>query len=66
MDFKELLLRAKADDTEAKETIFSLFRALIAKNSINDMGYFDDDMFQDLSELLLICIEQFSIERTRQ
>lgn len=60
MNFKELLQRAKADDQQAKQEIISMYQPLLVKESVIN-GVFDEDIYQDLCETLLLCIQKFSI-----
>lgn len=60
MNFKELLLRAKADDRQAKQELLERYRPLLVKESIVN-GIFDEDLYQELSIVLLICIKKFRI-----
>ena len=45
MNFKDLLLRAKDGDQQAKEEIFLMYRPLLFKESCVN-GIFDEDLFQ--------------------
>ena len=47
MNFKELLLRAQADDQQAKEKLLSLYQPLLMKESVVN-GFFDEDVYQEL------------------
>ena len=60
MNFKELLLRAKADDRQAKQELLERYRPLLVKESIVN-GIFDEDLYQELSIVLLICIKKLRI-----
>lgn len=60
MNFKELLQRAKADDQQAKQEIISMYQPLLVKESVIN-GVFDEDIYQELSETLLLCIQKFRI-----
>lgn len=60
MNFKELLQRAKADDQQAKQEIISMYQPLLVKESVIN-GVFDEDIYQELSETLLLCIQKFCI-----
>ena len=48
MNFKDLLLRAKDGDQQAKEEIFLMYRPLLFKESCVN-GIFDEDLFQELT-----------------
>lgn len=60
MDFKELLIRAQADDQQAKEKIITLYQPLLTKASVVN-GVFDEDLYQELCVTLLNCIKRFKI-----
>lgn len=60
MNFKELLQRAKTDDQQAKQEIISMYRPLLVKESVIN-GVFDEDIYQELCETLLLCIWKFQI-----
>ena len=46
MTFKELLLRAKAHDEEARETLLLMYDAKL-KSAAKIDGVFDDDLYQN-------------------
>lgn len=58
MTFKELLLYAKSGNESAVVTILEMYKPLLIKNSIIN-GRFDDDLYQELSIILLKCIQMF-------
>ena len=60
MDFKELLIRAQADDPQAKEKLLALYQPLLMKASVVN-GIFDEDLDQELCVTLLNCIKRFKI-----
>lgn len=60
MNFEMLLERAKTGDQEAREEIFRMYRPLLIKNSM-DWNVFDEDLYQELSAILLNCIQKFQI-----
>lgn len=60
MDFKELLIRAQADDPQAKENLLTLYQPLLMKASVVN-GVFDEDIYQELCVTLLKCIKLFRI-----
>ena len=60
MSFKELLIRAKAGDNEAKQEMLELYRPLLVKTSLIN-GCFDEDLYQELCMHLLIFIQKFRI-----
>ena len=61
MEFEELLRKAKAGNTKAQEEIFMMYQPLLTKHSIIDNGTFDEDLYQELSRILLDCIQKFVI-----
>ena len=60
MNFKELLLRARAGDQQAKEKLLSLYQPLLMKESVIN-GVFDEDVYQELCITLLTCIKRFKV-----
>ena len=60
VNFKDLLLRAKDGDQQAKEEIFLMYRPLLFKESCVN-GIFDEDLFQELSATLIHCIRMFKL-----
>ena len=60
MNFKELLLRAQADDQQAKEKLLSLYQPLLMKESVIN-GIFDEDVYQELCITLLTCSQRIQI-----
>ena len=60
MNFKELLLRAQAEDQQAKEKLLSLYQPLLMKESVIN-GIFDEDVYQELCITLLTCIQRIQI-----
>ena len=60
MNFKELLQRAKLDDQQAKQEIITMYRPLLVKEAVVN-GLFDEDIYQELCETLLLCIQKFLI-----
>ena len=60
MNFKELLLRAQAEDQQAKEKLLSLYQPLLMKESVTN-GVFDEDVYQELCITLLTCIQRIQI-----
>ena len=51
---------AKNGDEQAKEEIFRMYQPLVIKNSMY-MQVFDEDLYQELSETVLECINKFRI-----
>ena len=60
MNFKELLLRAQAENQQAKEKLLSLYQPLLMKESVIN-GIFDEDVYQELCITLLTCIQRIQI-----
>jgi len=60
VNFKELLQRAKMDDQQAKQEIIAMYRPLLVKEAVVN-GVFDEDIYQELCETLLLCIQRFHI-----
>ena len=60
MNFKELLLRAQAEDQQAKEKLLSLYQPLLMKESVIN-GIFDEDVYQELCITLLTCNTRFMV-----
>ena len=60
MNFKELLLRAQADDQQAKEKLLSLYQPLLMKESVIN-GIFDEDVYQELCITLLTYVQRIQI-----
>lgn len=60
MDFEQILQMAKAGDEWAFEQIFKMYRPLLLKQAIGDNGL-DEDLYQELSRTLYICIQKFPV-----
>lgn len=58
MEFEKILEYAKKGDIKAIEEIFKMYRPLLVKQSING-NMFDEDLYQELSVVLLKCIDKF-------
>lgn len=58
MNFKELLLRAKAGEESAVVSLLEMYKPLLVKNAIVN-SRFDEDLYQELCIILLKCIVQF-------
>lgn len=65
IDFNELLMRAQRGDMDAREQIFTMYRPLLIRKSFVD-GRFDEDLFQEVSKTLIICIHRFSPDQFKQ
>ena len=63
MNFKELLMKAKRGDKEAREELFLMYRPMVLSRS-RIKGIFSEDLYQELSKTFVSGIEQFSIEGT--
>ena len=59
-EFEIVLSRAKMGDKEAIEEIYQMFRPLLVKNAL-DFGVFDEDLYQELCQTLLICINKLRL-----
>ena len=60
MNFEKLLEQAKAGDEKAQEEIFRMYRPLLIKNAM-EQNVFEEDLYQELSAILLSCIRRFRI-----
>lgn len=60
MEFKELLLLAKASSQEAVSQILFMYKPFLIKEAIID-GIFDEDLYQELCVTLMKCINMFRI-----
>ena len=60
MNFECLLLSAKAGNEDAITTILQMYRPLLLKYAIID-GVLDEDLYQELSIILLKAIKLFKI-----
>ena len=61
MNFKNILLQAKAGEEKALTELLLMYRPLLLKESIVD-GVFDEDLFQELCIVFLKCIRLFRIK----
>ena len=59
-EFEVVLRLAKMGDKEAMEEIYQMLRPLLVKNSL-DFGVFDEDLYQELCQTLLLCIIKFRL-----
>lgn len=57
-DFDKTLMRAKQGDKQAMEEIYLMFRPMLVKNAL-DFGVFDEDLYQELCQTLILCIQKF-------
>ena len=60
MNFEWLLLRAKDGNEDAISAILQMYRPLLLKYAIID-GVLDEDLYQELSIILLKAIKLFKI-----
>ena len=58
MNFNDLLIEAKNNDSFAFESILNMYQPLIRKNSIVN-GAFDEDLYQELCVVFVKCIKYF-------
>lgn len=58
MDFKNLLIQAKAGHEEAVIVLLEMYRPLLIKNAIIE-SRFDEDLYQELCIVLLKCIKKY-------
>lgn len=58
MIFKDLLIRAKMGDRQAQQELTELYKPFIVKMSMVN-GQFDEDLYQELCIVLLVCIQKF-------
>jgi len=61
MNFKELLIQAKAEDQSAIQQLLDMYKPLLLKESV-DCGVYDEDLYQELCLTLLNCIKKFDVE----
>ena len=60
MSFPELLLLAKDGQSFAVERIIVKYRPLLTSESIVN-GIFDEDLYQEMTLILMHCIRKFKI-----
>ena len=53
MEFKELLIRAKRGENNAREELLKMYEGLIVRNAIVN-GVFNEDLYQDLCYKFLL------------
>ena len=58
MNFKEMLLQAKAGRESVVMALLEMYKPLLVKYAIIN-GRFDEDLYQELCIILLKCIAQF-------
>lgn len=60
MNFELVLQRAKEGNTDAISEICEMYNPLLIKNAVVD-GTFDEDLYQELVKVILLCIQRFQI-----
>lgn len=60
MNFKEMLLQAKAGRESSVTDLLEMYKPLLVKNAIIN-GRFDEDLYQELCVIFLKCITQFRV-----
>ena len=60
MNFDLLLYQAQEGNREAIAEIYVMYNPLLIKNAIVD-GIFDEDLYQELVNVLLFCVQKFQI-----
>ena len=58
MNFRELLILAKANHSQAMETLLSMYRPLLMKEAVVN-GIFVEDLYQELCIVFLRCVRNF-------
>ena len=58
MDFRELLILAKANHPKAIESLLTMYRPLLMKEAVVN-GIFDEDLYQELCIVFLRCVRNF-------
>lgn len=58
MNFKEMLLQAKAGRESAVMFLLEMYKPLLVKSAIYN-GRFDEDLYQELCITLMKCISRF-------
>ena len=60
MSFEVMLQQAKEGNSQAVMEIVEMYKPLLIRNAIVE-GNFDEDLYQELVQVLLKCIKNFSI-----
>ena len=60
MTFEVLLRQAQEGNMTAITEIWEMYKPLLIKNAIVE-GFFDEDLYQELVKVLLLCIQRFQI-----
>ena len=58
MSFTELLVKAKAGDSEALQTLLTVYEPLLHATAVHDNTY-DEDLYQELCITFMRCIAHF-------
>lgn len=61
MNFKELLIQAKAGEETSVVVLLEMYKPLLIKRAICN-GIFDEDLYQELCITLLRCIQIFRLQ----
>ena len=62
MNFKEMLLQAKASRESAIMALLEMYKPLLVKYAIIN-GRFDEDLYQEFVYTMLRCILKFPLEK---
>lgn len=60
MNFELILQQAKSGNPDAISEICEMYNPLLIKNAVVD-GAFDEDLYQELVKVVLLCIQRFQI-----
>lgn len=60
MNFEMILQQAKEGNCAAVMEIVEMYKPLLIKNAIVD-GIFDEDLYQELVKVLLVCNKRYRI-----
>lgn len=60
MQFRDLLLQAKAGDEESIQKILEMYNPFLLKASIV-LGVYDEDLYQELCMTVMHCIKTFRV-----
>ncbi len=60
MNFKEVLMNAKAKEEEAVCVLLEMYKPLLLKNAVIN-GRLDEDLYQELCITFLHCVELFKL-----
>jgi hypothetical protein len=59
VNFKEIFIRAKENDTRAVDELIVMYKPLVVRMSIIN-GRFDEDLYQDLWLVFFKCVRYFN------